>query len=122
MKTTVKCKMCDKEFSIIGSNFFVKQIEIDNEKLDLLILKCPFCSCETVAQIDSVKTHKLLDSVLEKMKFVSRAKLVSKQAMKRQSAKLKNLNVQLDQERSSLVEKYKDILLQKHNLDYYFDF
>lgn len=122
MKTTVKCKMCDKEFSIIGSNFFVKQIEIDDEKLDLLILKCPFCSCETVAQIDSVKTHVLLDSVLEKMKFVSRAKLVSKQAMKRQSAKLKNLNAQLDQERSSLVEKYKDILLQKYNLDYYFDF
>lgn len=122
MKTTVKCKMCDKEFSIIGSNFFVKQIEIDDEKLDLLILKCPFCSCEAVAQIDSVKTHKLLDSVLEKMKFVSRAKLVSKQAMKRQSAKLKNLNAQLDQERSSLVEKYKDILLQKYNLDYYFDF
>lgn len=122
MKTTVKCKMCDKEFSIIGSNFFVKQIEIDDEKLDLLILKCPFCSCETVAQIDSVKTHKLLDSVVEKMKFVSRAKLVSKQAMKRQSAKLKNLNSQLDQERKSLVEKYKDILLQKYNLDYYFDF
>lgn len=122
MKTTVKCKMCDKEFSIIGSNFFVKQIEIDDEKLDLLILKCPFCSCETVAQIDSVKTHVLLDSVLEKMKFVSRAKLISGKAMKRQSAKLKNLNAQLDQERSSLVEKYKDILLQKYNLDYYFDF
>lgn len=114
--------MCDKEFSIIGSNFFVKQIEIDDEKLDLLILKCPFCSCETVAQIDSVKTHVLLDSVLEKMKFVSRAKLISGKAMKRQSAKLKNLNSQLDQERSSLVEKYKDILLQKYNLDYYFDF
>lgn len=122
MKTTVKCKMCDKEFSIIGSNFFVKQIEIDDEKLDLLILKCPFCSCEIVAQIDSVKTHVLLDSVLEKMRFVSRAKLVSKQAMKRQSAKLKNLNSQLDQERKALVEKYKDILLQKYNLDYYFDF
>lgn len=122
MKTTVKCKMCDKEFSIIGSNFFVKQIEIDDEKLDLLILKCPFCSCETVAQIDSVKTHVLLDSVLEKMKFVSRAKLISGKAMKRQSAKLKNLNSQLDRERSSLVEKYKDILLQKYNLDYYFDF
>ena len=122
MKTTVKCKMCDKEFFIIGSNFFVKQIEIDDEKLDLLILKCPFCSCETVAQIDSVKTHVLLDSVLEKMKFVSRAKLISGKAMKRQSAKLKNLNSQLDQERSSLVEKYKDILLQKYNLDYYFDF
>ena len=122
MKTTVKCKMCDKEFSIIGSNFFVKQIEIDDEKLDLLILKCPFCSCKTVAQIDSVKTHVLLDSVLEKMKFVSRAKLISGKAMKRQSAKLKNLNSQLDQERSSLVEKYKDILLQKYNLDYYFDF
>ena len=122
MKTTVKCKMCDKEFSIIGSNFFVKQIEIDNEKLDLLILKCPFCSCETVAQIDSVKTHKLLNSVAEKMRFVSRAKLVSKQAMKRQSAKLKNLNAQLDRERKLLVEKYKDILLQKYNLDYYFDF
>lgn len=122
MKTVIKCKMCDKEFSIIGSNFFVKQIEIDNEKLDLLILKCPFCNCETVAQIDSVKTHKLLDSVLEKMRFVSRAKLVSNQAMKRQSAKLKNLNSQLDQERKLLVEKYKDILLQKYNLDYYFDF
>lgn len=122
MKTTVKCKMCDKEFSTIGSNFFVKEVEIDDEKLDLLILKCPFCSCETVAQIDSVKTRKLLDSVLEKMKFVSRARLVSSKAMKRQSAKLKNLNSQLDQERSSLVEKYKDILLQKYNLDYYFDF
>ena len=31
--------MCDKEFSIIGSNFFVKQIGVDNKKLDLLILK-----------------------------------------------------------------------------------
>lgn len=122
MKATIKCKMCDKEFSTIGSNFFVKQIDIDSEKLDLLILKCPFCSCETVAQIDSVKTHVLLDSVLEKMKFVSRAKLIGSKAMKRQSAKLKNLNAQLDQERSSLVEKYKDILLQKYNLDYYFDF
>lgn len=122
MKTVIKCKMCDKEFSIIGSNFFVKQIETDNEKLDLLILKCPFCNCETVAQIDSVKTHKLLDNIMEKMRFVSRAKLVSNQAMKRQSAKLKNLNSQLDQERKSLVEKYKDILLQKYNLDYYFDF
>lgn len=122
MKTVIKCKMCDKEFSIIGSNFFVKQIEIDNEKLDLLILKCPFCNCETVAQIDSVKTHKLLDSIMEKMRFVSRAKLVNNQAMKRQSAKLKNLNSQLDQERKSLVEKYKDILLQRYNLDYYFDF
>lgn len=122
MKAVIKCKMCDKEFSIIGSNFFVKQIEIDSEKLDLLILKCPFCSCETIAQIDSVKTHKLLDSIVEKMRFVSRAKLVSNQAMKRQSAKLKNLNAQLDQERKLLVEKYKDILLQKYNLDYYFDF
>lgn len=122
MKTVIKCKMCDKEFSIIGSNFFVKQIEVDNEKLDLLILKCPFCNCETVAQIDSVKTHKLLDSIMEKMRFVSRAKLVNNQAMKRQSAKLKNLNSQLDQERKLLVEKYKDILLQKYNLDYYFDF
>lgn len=122
MKAVIKCKMCDKEFSIIGSNFFVKQIEIDSEKLDLLILKCPFCSCETIAQIDSVKTHKLLDSIVEKMRFVSRAKLVSKQAMKRQSAKLKNLNAQLDQERKLLVEKYKDILLQKYNLDCYFDF
>ena len=122
MKAVIKCKMCDKEFSIIGSNFFVKQIEIDSEKLYLLILKCPFCSCETIAQIDSVKTHKLLDSVVEKMRFVSRAKLVSEQAMKRQSAKLKNLNAQLDQERKLLVEKYKDILLQKYNLDYYFDF
>nr|DAP26713.1 MAG TPA: zinc-ribbon protein [Caudoviricetes sp.] len=122
MKAVIKCKMCDKEFSIIGSNFFVKQIEIDSEKLDLLILKCPFCSCETIAQIDSVKTHKLLDSIVEKMRFVSRAKLVSEQAMKRQSAKLKNLNAQLDQERKLLVEKYKDILLQKYNLDYYFDF
>lgn len=122
MKTTAKCKMCDKEFSIIGSNFSVKQIKIDNEKLDLLILKCPFCSCETIAQIDSAKTYELLGSVLEKMKFVSRAKLIGSKAMKRQSAKLKNLNSQLDQERSSLVEKYKDILLQKYNLDYYFDF
>ena len=122
MKTTVKCKMCDKKFSIIGSNFFVKQINIDSEKLDLLILKCPFCSCETVAQIDSVETYKILESVSEKMKFVSRAKLISGKAMKRQSAKLKNLNVQVDQERKSLVEKYKDILLQKYNLDYYFDF
>lgn len=123
MKTVIKCKMCDKEFSIIGSNFFVKQIEIDNEKLDLLILKCPFCNCETVAQIDSVKTRKLLDSIMEKMRFVSRAKLASsRQDMKRQSAKLKNLNLQLDQERKLLVEKYKDILLQKYNLDYYFDF
>lgn len=122
MKAVIKCKMCDKEFSIIGSNFFVKQIEIDNEKLDLLILKCPFCSCETIAQIDSVKTHKLLDSIVEKMRFVSRTKLISNQAMKRQSAKLKNLNAQLDQERKLLVEKYKDILLQKYNLDYYFDF
>lgn len=122
MKAVIKCKMCDKEFSIIGSNFFVKQIEIDSEKLDLLILKCPLCSCETIAQIDSVKTHKLLDSIVEKMRFVSRAKLVSEQAMKRQSAKLKNLNAQLDQERKLLVEKYKDILLQKYNLDCYFDF
>lgn len=122
MKAVIKCKMCDKEFSIIGSNFFVKQIEIDNEKLDLLILKCQFCSCETIAQIDSVKTHKLLDSIVEKMRFVSRAKLISRQAMKKQLAKLKNLNAQLDQERKLLVEKYKDILLQKYNLDYYFDF
>lgn len=122
MKATVKCKMCDKEFSIIGSNFFVKQIDIDSEKLDLLILKCPFCSCETVAQIDSVETHKLLESVSETMRFVSRAKLISSKAMKRQSAKLKNLNAQLDRERNLLVEKYKDILLQKYNLDYYFDF
>ena len=56
------------------------------------------------------------------MRFVSRAKMISSKAMKRQSAKLKNLNTQLDQERKSLVEKYKDILLQKYNLDYYFDF
>lgn len=122
MKTIVKCKMCDKEFSIIGSNFFVKQIDIDNKKLDLFVLKCPFCSYETIAQIDSVETHKLLASVSEKMRFISKAKLISSKGIKRQSAKLKNLNAQLDQERKSLVEEYKDILLQKYNLDYYFDF
>lgn len=122
MKTIVKCKMCDKEFSIIGSNFFVKQIDIDNKKLDLFVLKCPFCSYETIAQIDSVETHKLLASVSEKMRFISKAKLISSKGIKRQSAKLKNLNAQLDQERKSLIEKYKDILLQKYNLDYYFDF
>ena len=122
MKTIVKCKMCDKEFSIIGSNFFVKQIDIDNKKLDLFVLKCPFCSYETIAQIDSVETHKLLASVSEKMRFISKAKLISSKGIKRQSAKLKNLNAQLDQERKSPIEKYKDILLQKYNLDYYFDF
>lgn len=122
MKTAIKCKMCDKEFSIMNSNFFAKEVEIDNENLVLLVLKCPYCSYEIVAQIDSVKTRKILDDLINRMRLTSRWKSMNGNLTKRQSAKLKNLNVQLDKERKLLVEKYKDILLQKYNLDYYFDF
>lgn len=122
MKTAIKCKMCDKEFSIMSSNFFAKEVEIDNEKLALLVLKCPFCNYEIVAQIDSVKTRKILDDLINRMRLTSKWKSMNGNLTKRQSAQLKNLNTQLDKERKLLVRKYKDILLQKYNLDYYFDF
>lgn len=122
MKTAIKCKMCDKEFSIMSSNFFAKEVEIDNEKLALLVLKCPYCSYEIIAQIDSVKTRKILDDLINRMRLTSKWKSMNGNLTKRQSAQLKNLNTQLDKERKLLVKKYKDILLQKYNLDYYFDF
>lgn len=122
MKTAIKCKMCDKEFSIMSSNFFAKEVEINNEKLVLLVLKCPFCNYEIVAQIDSVKTRKILDDLINRMRLTSKWKFMNGNLTKRQSAQLKNLNTQLDKERKLLVKKYKDILLQKYNLDYYFDF
>ncbi len=121
MKTVIKCKMCDKEFSIIGSNFFVKHIDVDSESLDLLILKCPHCNCEVIGQIDSHKTYLMLNELQNKMKVVSRWMSLGNKKTQRQSAQLKNLNDRLDREREMLKNKYKDFLVKEYNLDFYFD-
>lgn len=111
------CDWCKEEFSLLNSNLSDIQVEIEEEKLFLKILKCPLCQHESCVQIDNVETMELL-----KKQFLINANAAIDSTRYKINGKLrKHYTKRLKQISTLLIQKRKELNLKYNGSVYYFE-